>query len=441
MAWGPLMAGLALVGASVSPADRSQDTPHDRPTLSAAELFDLANRAANAGDFLLSEKALRALADNPERSIRHEALFRLAMIRRARGNDRDAAVLLRRILDAEPGAARVRLELAATLQKLGDRDATLRQLRALRSAPLPPSLARFVDRAAASLQASKPVGVQFEIAMAPDSNVNRGTRSDTLGTVLGDFDIGRSSRRRSGIGIAMRGVVNGRLAVADTITLTGRVGGDATLFRRKEYDDMAAEIAAGPEFRLGKNRIAVEASAALQWFGLKPFQRSLRIAAGLTRSVGPATQVRFDGASRWVDNRFNDLQDGRGVGALARIEHAISPTTLLSTSIGVDRFRAKDDAYSTTSWNGGVAIIRDMGRMTVTAGIDAGRLTADDRLLLLPRARKDRSFRLHVGAVFRQATVAGFAPIARISLERNASNVEYYDYRRVRTEFGISRAF
>lgn len=49
--------------------------------------------------------------------------------------------------------------------------------------------------------------------------------------------------------------------------------------------------------------------------------------------------------------------------------------------------------------------------------------------------------RLHLGAVFRQLTIAGFAPTARLVIERNRSNVEFYDYKRPRTEFGISRAF
>jgi hypothetical protein len=41
----------------------------------------------------------------------------------------------------------------------------------------------------------------------------------------------------------------------------------------------------------------------------------------------------------------------------------------------------------------------------------------------------------------RQLEVAGFAPVARISVERNASSIAFYDYRRTRTEFGVVRAF
>jgi hypothetical protein len=79
--------------------------------------------------------------------------------------------------------------------------------------------------------------------------------------------------------------------------------------------------------------------------------------------------------------------------------------------------------------------------MTLSAGVDVGRLKADDRLALLPRARADRLMRLSFGAVVRRFTVAGFAPVTRLVIERNRSTVEFYDFKRVRTEFGISRAF
>ena len=79
--------------------------------------------------------------------------------------------------------------------------------------------------------------------------------------------------------------------------------------------------------------------------------------------------------------------------------------------------------------------------MTISVSAEIGRLKADERLQLLPQVRKDRMTRLSIGAVFRQFTVAGFAPLTRLTVERNRSSVEFYDYSRTRTEFGISRAF
>ena len=79
--------------------------------------------------------------------------------------------------------------------------------------------------------------------------------------------------------------------------------------------------------------------------------------------------------------------------------------------------------------------------MTWNASIDYGALESDERLQIFPHKRDERLLRLQVGSVFRQLTVAGFAPVARVIYERNASTIEFYDYKRLRTEFGISRAF
>jgi len=41
----------------------------------------------------------------------------------------------------------------------------------------------------------------------------------------------------------------------------------------------------------------------------------------------------------------------------------------------------------------------------------------------------------------RQLQFQGFAPVVRFTIERNRSSIEFYDYRRRRTEFGVVRAF
>ena len=174
---------------------------------------------------------------------------------------------------------------------------------------------------------------------------------------------------------------------------------------------------------------------------MEPYQRSLRLAANLIQPIDAVSQLRLDASARWTNNRFNDLQDGRGRLLRVRYERALSPTLLVAASLGADRFKARDDAYSTRSWSAGLTAYKEMGRMTLSAGIDLGRLEADDRLSLLPKAREDKLLRLSLGSVLRQFTVAGFAPVTRLVFERNQSSVEFYDYKRTRTEIGISRAF
>jgi hypothetical protein len=48
---------------------------------------------------------------------------------------------------------------------------------------------------------------------------------------------------------------------------------------------------------------------------------------------------------------------------------------------------------------------------------------------------------LSLGATLRQFTFAGFAPVTRLVIERNHSTIEFHDFKRTRTEFGVVRPF
>lgn len=425
------------------PATASSLSPPAARTLraSAGQMLVLSEDMIRAGKTAEAEQILDLLSNDPNADVRNEARFRRANLHEARGDDRSAAVLLRRILDDKPGAAPVRLKLATMLQKMGDENSARRELRALRTTDLPPNVTRFVDRLSASLQASKPLGFQLELALAPDSNINRATRSDTLGTVFGDFTLDKGSKARSGVGAAVLGFAQAHHALSDDVRLVARASGEANLYRHKDFNDVTLEFAAGPEWKLGRTRLSAEVGIGQQWYGMKPYQRSLRLAGSATYAVDPVSQLRLDGGARWADNRFNDLQSGRGLSLRARYERALSPSLLLAASLGAERFKARDAAYSTRSWNAGLSAYREIGRMTLSASVDVGGLKADERLMLLPEAREDKLLRVSIGSVFRQFTLAGFAPVTRLVYERNKSNVEFYDYKRTRMEFGISRAF
>jgi hypothetical protein len=174
---------------------------------------------------------------------------------------------------------------------------------------------------------------------------------------------------------------------------------------------------------------------------MNSFQRTLRVAGSAVQQVDAVSQLRLDAVARWADNRFNDLQDGRGLSLRARYEWALSPQLLVVGTVARDRFSARDKGYSTTTWTAGITAYRDIGRMTLSASAETSRLRADERLSLFPSAREDKLTRISFGSVFRQFTVAGFAPVTRLVFERNRSSVEFYDYKRTRTEFGVSRAF
>ena len=407
----------------------------------AGDLFRMADEFARRGQHRRAESIYKALAADPRPDVRIEARFRHSRLLQARGQYARAALLLRQILDDKPDATTVRLELAQLLDRMGDKEAALREVRAAQSAGLPDAVARLVDRYSEALRAARPMGASFQVAIAPDNNINRSTRSDTLGTVIGDFDIDEDSKAKSGVGVSLSGQAYRRLALGNDLSLLGRAGGLADLYRTSRFNDVALDLAVGPELTAGRDRFALEAGVTQRWFGQERLARSVRLGASWTKAIGRRSQLRLGAETASIDHRLNDLQDGRSYAGHASFEHALSPSTGVALTLGADRQALADPGYSTRSWRAGLLGWRNLGRTTVTAEVQVGRLRADERLSLFPDKRRERSTRIRLGATFRQLTVGGFAPTARLVIERNQSSIEFYDYTRRRTEFGVVRAF
>jgi len=407
----------------------------------AGQMLSLADEMARHGKTDEAENIFEILARDPDSDIRNEARYRRARLLRARSNYRDAALLLRRILDERPDATPARLELAQLLDRMGDKDGAWRQVRAAQAAGLPTAVARLIDRYSDALRAQRPFGASFEIAIAPDSNINRATRSDSLGTVLGDFQIANDAKAKSGTGLSLSAQAFRRVAIGEDANLLLRASGLANIYRRGRFNDVAADLAGGPEFSFGRDRLQLEIGGTRRWFGPRPYLRSVRLGGTFSHPLGSRTLLRITGAAALIDNRLNDLQDGRSYFGRFELERALTPTTGVAGSLAVDRQALKDPGYATTGWRGGLTGWHDQGRMTFSAAAEFGRLRADERLVLLPDRRQDRYMRVSLGASFRQLQYAGFAPLVRFSIERNRSTTAFYDYRRTRTELAVVRAF
>ena len=409
--------------------------------LTSNEMFGLAEAADRRGDPAVAEAAYRALTEDPVLAVRSEARFRLAMKLARNGGYARSAMLLRRILDEEPGALRVRLELARMLDLMGDEDGARRLLREAQAAGLPPDVVRFVDRYSAALRARKPFGGSIDLAIAPDSNINRATRGDTLGTVIGDFVLDDDAKQRSGVGLAIHGQVYRRFRLSERASLLARLSGAADIYRKGDFSTVALGISVGPEFLLGRDRLAIDAGATRRMLGGKPLSSTVTLGASLLHPLDKVSQLRIAASVGSVAQKLNRLQSGRSYAAAIAYERALSPTAGIGASLGVDRQSLRDPGYSTRCAQATLFAYRELGATTLVASVSHGRLRADERQFLFPDRRKDRFDRASLGATFRRFAVRGFAPFVRLSYERNRSSVGIFDYRRARSEVGIARAF
>lgn len=439
------LTGLLLALFTAGPpalAQTTTETPDQAMfAISADQLLTLADRARSAGDFATAETALRALFADPSIDVRSEARFRLAMMLVGLRRPAEAATLLRTILDQQPNAQRVRLELARVLDLMGDEVGARRALREAQAGGLPPDVARLVDRYSAALRAQKMIGASIELALTPDSNINRATRSDILGTVLGDFELDESARQRSGIGLALRGQSYARIPLSGKMNMLGRISGLADVYRTSEFNDLALAVSVGPELRSGADRLALEVGGLWRWYGGAPYSRATTITMNYFHPLGRKAQMRGSASVAFIDNRMNPLQDGRTYSASASYERALSNRAGIGITLTANRQALRDPGYSSLGGQATVFVYREAGPLTLVATASYERLKADERLLLFPEARSDRLHRASLAATFRNFRIGTFAPFARATYERNRSNTEIYDFRRVRTEIGVARAF
>jgi len=410
--------------------------------MTAEQLFAFADAARARRDFAAAETAYRALASNPDIEIRTEARFRLAMMfADDMAKPRDAAVLFRQILDEKPDAARVRIELARMQALLGDLRAAERELRSAQAAGLPPEVEQMVRFYAAALNARKPFGGSFAVALAPDNNINRATRSDTLGTIIGDFTLDEDAKARSGLGLALRGQAYFRTGIDKRAQLLVRASTYASLYRRSQFDDIAFSLQAGPEYSSGKDRISVSGEASWRWYGLDPYSFSAGVGATWLHPMGKKAQLRLDARISDIDNRRNDLQDATSTTLAASYDRAFSSKFGGGVQLTGNREKARDPGYANTSGGLTVYAFRELAKTTLTATLGYSHLESDQRLFLYPKRRIDDRFNASLGATFRFLRLGTFAPTARIGWERNKSTVEIWDYKRISAEFGFTSAF
>lgn len=425
----------AAQGAPAAPAVELKD-------LNPAQMFDLAERARAAGRARDAETLLQALAEDPDPEIRAEARFRLAGLLEARGRRAEAATLLRRILDEKPDAARVRIELARLLTAMGDTGAAARELRQAQAAGLPADVARVVDQFRTALRSRAPVGATFELAIAPDSNINRATSRQTLDTGLFPIELSPDARAQSGVGVAPSGQVYLRLPLSSRLSLLPRLSGNARLYRASDFNDIQLKPEVGIEYQAADgSRVTLSGGRDWRWFGGPIFSRTESVTLDWLRPIGGRSQLTASGSISRARFPRNAGQDGDSYQLSGTYEFAVSARAGAALTLSGGRQDARDPGFA--NWSAGLSglYFHQVGRATLFGSAAVRRLDGDDPLFIFTDRRREWLLRGVLGGTFRQLSVRSFAPVIRVVAERNSSTVDLFQYRRFAVEAGLSRTF
>lgn len=433
----------AIYFSTGAPAEaQSQSANEQSVELSNAELFAIADAARDRGDFALAEQSYRALAENEQGVLRREALFRLGMMKADKQKRyAEAATLFRQILDEEPGNGRVRIELARMQALLGNLGEASRELRAAQASGLPKEVQQLVRFYSQALTAQRPFGVNVRVALAPDSNINRATRSDTLDTIIGEFSLDEDAQETSGIGLSLQAQVFRKTQIDESADLLIRVSASGDIYRESQFDDYIVALQAGPQLKLWGGTLDVAATVSHRWFGQESYSQALGTTADFRVPMSDVSQLRLSGSVIVNDNRRNDLQDGTRVSFRAGTDFALGPRSGLGSSLNAVRNGARDPGYANVTVGADAYLYREIGSTTLVLDLGYSRLEADERLLLFNARRVDDRLSTSLSGTLRTFKLGNFAPLLKIEYEKNLSTVGIYEYKRVAAEVGITAAF
>jgi tetratricopeptide (TPR) repeat protein len=429
--------GMALLAFGQAAAV-AQDTVNH---LSATDLFSLAEKARTSGQFDDAVKLYDALANDPDSKVRAEARFRKGMMLIDQHRYAAAAVAFRALLDEKPDAVRVRLELARVMALMGDELAARRELRQAEASGLPPDVEITVEQFNQALRSRKSFGGSFEFTVAPDSNINRATQARTLDTIIAPLTLSDDARARSGIGVKASGQAFLRFDLTDRLSLLPRVSGLANVYRAPAFDDISSAGLIGLEWREGKDRVSPSVGLTQRWYGGRPYASTKSFTLNWLHPSGKRQQFLLGGSVNSVRYTQNALQDGALYTASVNYDRALTQRSGISTTINATRQTARDPGYATWSGGGSLLYWRQSGRSTAFVSVGVQHLEGDAALFLFPQARREWLENAQAGVTLRRFTIHGFAPVIRVSYERNTSTVGLYAYHRVSSDFGITRSF
>lgn len=355
---------------------------------------------------------------------------------------RRAEVMFHRILDGDPRLLRVRLELARTLFMEKKDEQADYQFR-LAAAEHPPAVvARNINRFREAMRARRAWRFNFDIGIAPDSNINSATDKETVDIYGLPFRLDSAGRARSGTGVFLGGDSSVRLNRFGKVPIYLGAYGRWTRYGDHRFDDGYAGAEAGPEFQVAGGRLRTAATGLVRWYGKRPLVTSLGTHFDFDKLVGSRLTVGGTLLVRHNDYaRRNDV-DGWDAEARASVSRPIGATTLAFAYAGVQRNWANDPGQAFWRERIGVGALKEIGwGLRPQIAIDVAHQVGDEPLAPFGRKRRDWLLQGSFSIYRRNWNVAGFAPSLNLTMTRNLSALPLYDDQRARAEIRLIRAF
>ncbi|MBB5698996.1 surface lipoprotein assembly modifier [Sphingomonas yantingensis] len=442
----------ALSADEVTPAAAETGTPsciagRCEVKLTAPQLLGHVQKLVAAKRYDEARPLIAALRQAP--GFDFQTRFLSAYVAQQSGDLHGAAEQYKAILADDPAQTRVRLELASTMLAMGDRQAADRQFRmAEQSGDLTPEVARTIRTVRDVIRQQRAWRLDFSVGLAPDSNINNATSVDTVIGRFGEFEIplqlSDEAKAKSGTGQTGTLSAGLRLPVARQMSMLVDLDTAGTNYKGAAYDDYSAQLAVGPELRLGQiAAVSLQAVGSQRWFGGDLLTRQAGVRLGAQTAAGPRARLGLQLDMRRTDARFDDGFSGWQGGLYATYERGISRTLVASGGLFARRDWLNQAAWSSRELGGTLGLGGELP-LGVNFGVSGtvSRAAFDAPIeFFSPDARRDWRLVGRATIGYRKLRFLGFSPQVSYSYTRTATPITIYDNKRSRFTFALARYF
>jgi outer membrane protein len=398
-------------------------------------------------DFDSAAPLVKALGMAPQYKLQHD--FLLGYIAAESGDLPGAEKIFRGILKDSPGQTRVRLELARIMMMRGNESSADYHFRlAQDDEELPTDIAQTIRSARSIIRNSRKWNLNFDVGLAPDSNINSATSAETVNINYGPLQLpltlDANARKQSGIG--QTGGFSAGLRLKSGKRTAFLIDSDARFvnYKGKIADSIQLQLAAGPEIRVGESSsLSVQGLAEKRWYGGRSASMDFGTRVGFQKvlSAGQRMGISIDG--RHTKSDISPAYTGWQIGGNATYERVISGTFIASVSLIARRDILESDAYSNSSYGINLGIGGELP-LGINAGISGNisRAKYDQALTIYSfDVRKDDRYFARAYAGLRSVKLLGFSPSVDYSFSKVDSNYDLYRSTRHRVNFKLARYF
>lgn len=409
--------------------------------LTAADLLAAASRLVEAGRTAEAAAVLGDLRNlTPQEET--ERAFLHGMIALQDEDYDQAAARFRDILAAQPGLQRVRLELARALFLAHHDSAADYHFRLVLADQPPPGVALNINRFLAAIRERRVVSFNLELGLVPDSNANAAPDDDRVELYGLPFTLSKDAQETGGLGVSMSGRLLMRPRLAPRVRLYSVLSGYHSEFFGGDLDDTIATAELGPEVETGKGTFIPSAIYFHRWFGGRDYNDGLGLRLRWQKDVSRTWSLQADAQWRHIDNKVNDGLDGPLYLAGLLAQQRLDGKSYFNYQAVLRRQETKDAAYTYIEPGATLGYGREFPLgITTYLAVEAAPSFYKGRIAAFDKVREDWRLRGELTLIKRNWSYMGFAPVIRLSYTRNLSNIDFYEYKRLRGEFTVTRTF